>query len=826
MKRTVLGILAHVDAGKTTCIESMLYLSGAIRKMGRVDHKDAFLDYDEQERDHGITIYAKEAHFFYEDTEVFVIDTPGHVDFSAEMERTLQALDLAVILINGQDGVQAHTETIWNCLQTYNVPAVIFVNKMDISFRSREELLADLKRHCSSSCILWNEDRQEELAMVSEEMMNRYLEEGTIPAAMVRQAVAERKCFPVLFGSALKQTGIRELLDCVAEVCPEKHFPDEFGARVYKISRDSQGSRLCHVRMTGGVLKARQKLNDEDKVDQIRIYNGQVYTMVQEAEAGMICVLKGPLKPEAGDGLGFEKDARKPLLNAYMDYQLTLPKGVDVLALSEVMQQLASEDPQLEIVSDPEAHVIRLSIMGEMQKDVVQKKIYEASGIRVGFTEGRVLFAETVAESMEGAGHFEPLRHYAEVHVRLDPLPRGQGIVVADECPNDMLSANWRRSILSVLRETRHRGVLTGSPLTDVRISLTAGRGHLKHTEGGDFREAARRAVRQALKKAECIVLEPYYDFTLKVSSDVLSRALYDLETRSADVEMEDLGEGMMLIRGRGPVRKLMNYQAEVSAYTRGKGIFACSTSGYEPCRDQEEVILERGYDSETDRRNPTGSVFCAHGSGFYVPWDEADRYMHVILSRQENDSAYEHRRYHVGEDEMKALIQSSSSNNRNPAKQRKPKKKEDEELKNVKARPSLPPYMIVDGYNMIFEWDDLKELAKQDLYDAREKLVTRLMNYQAYANVPMSIVFDGWRVRDNYGTVQKMGNVEIVYTRTDETADQRIEKMAYDMHDSWTLTVVTSDSLIQNAVFAQGALRMSSRELRSRIESLNAMLG
>ncbi len=825
MKRTVLGILAHVDAGKTTCIESMLYTAGAIRKMGRVDHRDAFLDFDEQERDHGITIYAKEAHFVFEDTEVFVIDTPGHVDFSAEMERTLQALDMAVILISGQDGVQAHTETIWNCLENYHVPCVIFVNKMDISFRSEEDLLNDLKKHCSSSCLLWNEERGEELAMISEEMMNVYLETGSIPEAMIRTAVAERKCFPVLFGSALKQTGIRELLHCISEVCPEKTFPDDFGARVYKISRDSQGSRLSHVRITGGTLKAKQRIGEDDKVDQIRIYNGADYTMVNEAEAGMICVLKGPQNLEAGDGLGFEKNAAKPLLSAYMDYQLALPKGTDILALSDTMQQLASEDPQLEIWSDPEAHVIRLSIMGEMQKDVVQKKIFERTGIRVGFSEGRVLFAETVAESMEGAGHFEPLRHYAEVHVRLDPLERGAGIVVADECPNDMLSGNWRRSILSVLRDSRHRGVLTGSPLTDVKITLIAGRGHLKHTEGGDFREAARRAVRQALKKAECIVLEPYYEFTLKVSSEVLSRALYDLETRSASVEVEDLGEGIMLIRGKGPVRKLMNYQAEVSAYTRGKGIFACSSCGYEPCTDQEEIILERGYDSESDRRNPTGSVFCAHGSGFYVPWDEADRYMHVILNRQENDSAYEHRRYHVGEDEMTALIQSSSSNNRNPHKERKPRKKEDEELKKVKARPNLPPYMIVDGYNMIFEWEDLKALAKEDLYDAREKLITRLMNYQAYAGMPMAIVFDGYRVKDNYGTVQKNGNVEVIYTRTDETADQRIEKMAYDMHDQYTLTVVSSDSLIQNSVFAQGALRMSSRELHSRIEALDTLL-
>lgn len=825
MKRTVLGILAHVDAGKTTCIESMLYTAGAIRRMGRVDHRDAFLDFDEQERDHGITIYAKEAHFVYEDTEIFVIDTPGHVDFSAEMERTLQALDMAVILINGQDGVQSHTETIWNCLQNYNVPCVIFVNKMDISFRTEEELLADLKKHCSASCILWNEDREEELAMVSEEMMNAYLEDGTIPEEMISEAVNNRRCFPVLFGSALKQTGIRELLSCISSLAADRIWPDEFGARVYKISRDSQGSRLSHVRITGGVLKAKQKLNETDKVDQIRLYSGPEYKMLNEAEAGMICVLKGPSSLEAGDGLGFEKDAKKPLLNAYMDYQLALPRGTDILALSDTMQQLASEDPQLMITSDPEAHVIRLSIMGEMQKDVVQKKIFERTGIRVGFSEGRVLFAETVAESMEGAGHFEPLRHYAEVHVRLDPLPRGSGIVIADECPNDMLSGNWRRSILAVLRDSRHRGVLTGSLLTDTKITLIAGRGHLKHTEGGDFREAARRAVRQGLKKARCLVLEPYYEFTLKVPAEVLSRALYDLETRSARVEVEDNGDGTMLIRGRGPVRRLANYQAEVSAYTRGKGIFACSPCGYEECADQEEVIAERGYDSEADRRNPTGSVFCAHGSGFYVPWDEADRHMHVILSRKENDSAYEHRRYHVGNDEMEALIQASSSNNRNPRKERKPRKKEDEELKKVKARPNLPPYMIVDGYNMIFEWEDLKELAREDLYDAREKLITRLMNYQAYADVPMTIVFDGYRVRDNYGTVQKMGKVEVVYTRTDETADQRIEKMAYDLHEDYMLTVVSSDSLIQNAVFAQGALRMSSRELHSRIEAMNALL-
>ena len=826
MKRLVTGIVAHVDAGKTTCIESMLYTAGSIRKLGRVDHKDAFLDYDAQERDRGITIYSKEASFTWKDTEIFVIDTPGHVDFSAEMERALQVLDLAVIMINGQDGVQSHTETIWKCLEHYNVPALIFVNKMDISHHTKEELLADLQKKCSPECFVWNDESSyEQLATIDEEMLERYLENGTIPMDMIRHAVSCRKCFPVLFGSALKVDGIKELLDAIDAYAVERTWPEEFGARVYKISADENNARLTHMRITGGTLKAKQNVSEEEKADQIRIYSGQGYRMIDTAEAGMIVTVKGFEHIEAGQGLGFEEDSEKPLLDPYMEYELLLPEGADALMMAETVRRLADEDPQLHITSETQSGKIRLSIMGEMQMEVLEKRIFELSGLHVGFSAGGIIFKETILEETEGAGHFEPLRHYAEVHVRLEPLERGSGIEVVSECSTDVLSASWQRNILSILERSRHRGVLTGSLLDDVRIVLTAGKGHIKHTEGGDFRQAARRAVRQALMKTECVLLEPYCSFTLTLPSSVLSRALYDLDQRKASVEISDQNDETMVISGRGPLRTLNNYQMEVNAYTRGKGKWSAVSDGYDVCLSQDEIVAESGYDPEADLRNPCGSVFCAHGSGYYVPWDKADELMHVQPVRERVSTYRRVSAYKVQEDDLMDVLKRASGNNRNDSKSdmRKPVKKTDEETKPKKPvmKKKLPPCLIVDGYNMIYSWEEYHELADQDITTAREMLIDELMAYQAYLKWHMIIVFDGYRVQDNYGTRQKMHDVEIVYTRTNETADEYIERITRELRDTYEMTVASSDGLIQNAIFAHGALRMSARELQSRMELL-----
>ncbi len=826
MKRITLGILAHVDAGKTTCIESMLYTSGTIKKAGRVDHGDAFLDFDEQERDRGITIYSKEAFFTWKDTEIYVIDTPGHVDFSSEMERCLQVLDLAVILINGQDGVQSHTETIWNCLEHYHVPAIIFVNKMDISYRTKEELMNDLIRRCSDSCVDFSdEDRWDKIAMSNEEIMETYLETGEIPDSMIQQAVYRRECFPVLFGSALKMTGISELMDTVSKYSLEKEYGDEFGARVYKIDEDEQGNRLTHIKITGGVLKAKQKITEHDKADQIRLYSGRNYRMLNEAYAGMVCALKGPETLESGMGLGFEKDHEQPLLSAYLDYQLVYPSDTDVLALTEYCKVLASEDPQLEISVDEDTKKIHLRIMGEMQMEVLQKKIRERCGISVGFGTGKVIYRETIRNSVIGVGHFEPLRHYAEVVVRLDPLPRGSGIVCASECPADMLSIGWQKSVLSQLENKWHRGVLTGSLITDVKITLLAAKAHLKHTEGGDFRQASSRAVRQGLKKADSILLEPYYAFELTVPEEVLGRALFELDSRHAEVEIEEGAEGYKKIKGRGPVRLLMNYQNEVTAFTRGKGRFSCALDGYYPSPDQAVITAEFAYDSESDLRNPTGSVFCAHGSGYFVPWNEVEEHMHIEMKTDRISSGYRSVKQKIDDEELKRVFEMSQGRNRNDKKKEQPKKKKIKEPEYVQIREKLPRCLIVDGYNMIYSWERLKEEGKDDISTAREHLIDLLMNYQGYTGCRMIIVFDGYKVRDNIGSSLNQGNATVVYTRSGQTADSYIEKASLDLKNDYDVVVATSDALIQNAALAHGAMRMSARELENIVMNASQIL-
>lgn len=834
MKKITVGILAHVDAGKTTCIEAMLYKSGVIRKAGRVDHRDTVLDYDEQERGHGITIYAKEAHFNWKNTEVFVIDTPGHVDFSAEMERSLQVLDLAIILINGQDGVQSHTETIWKCLEHYQIPAVVFVNKMDISHHSEKELLKDLQTHCSDMCIPWNsEERMDSLAMISDDMLEEYTDTGNIPEDQVVNAFYQRKFFPVLFGSALKINGVEELMDVIDAFSRDIDYPDAFGARVYKISEDEQGNRLTHVKITGGVLKAKTKLSDEEKVDQIRLYNGTGYEMLQQADAGMVVSLKGLRGYEPGQGMGFEPDQDKPLLNGFMDYELVLPPGANALVLADTCKELAEEDPQLDLTIDGKTRKIQVHIMGAMQMEVLQKRILNMSGIQVGFSTGKIVYEETIAEPVDGAGHFEPLRHYAEVHVRLEPLKRGSGIQVSSEVSPDALSSAWQRSILSALTRKRHRGVLTGSPLTDVRIVLTAGKGNIKHTSGGDFRQAACRAVRQALMKADSLLLEPFYTFDLNVPAESLSRCLYDLDTRHAKASVEEQADGTMLVKGRGPVRTLMNYQNDVIAYTKGKGRFHAVMDGYDVSDSADEIIAEIGYDPEMDLYNSPDSVFCANGSGYTVPWNEADAHMHIQMKDAKEGNSYSSRniRYKVNDEDLGYIMQMTAGRNRNPEKEaaekraRENEKKEEEQKKKVIAEKHLPELLIVDGYNMIYAWDSLKDLAYEDLSLARDKLIDDLYNYLPYLDHPITIVFDGYKVKGNTGTTYHRKDLTVVYTKAGETADAWLERSSYELRGKYKVTYATSDGLIQNAVFSQGALRMSARELEDHLKQYGVIV-
>ena len=815
MKRTVVGIAAHVDAGKTTCIESMLYKSGAIRKAGRVDHRDTVLDFDEEERKYGITIYAKDASLTWKGEEVYVIDTPGHVDFSAEMERVLSVLDMAVLIINGQDGVQSHTETIWRCLRHYEVPCIIFVNKMDISHRTKEELMADLVKHCSTECIDWQSpDKEDALSMVNETIMDDYLDTGSLDREHIRAAFLAGEFFPVLFGSALKHDNTDGLLDVIAELSAEKTFPEDFGAKVFRISKDQNGDLLTHVKITGGVLKAKQKIDEEQKVDQIRSYTGAKYEVVQEAYAGMICTLKGLSGYEPGQGLGIEKDSEPPLLNAYLDYKLLLPQGADVLALSDVCAQLAAEDPQLNIDVDPDKHAIHVRIMGEMQMEVLRKKIEERSGISVGFGTGGIVYEETIAAPVIGVGHFEPLRHYAEVVVRLEPAARGSGVSVVSEVPRGTLSAVWERSILSLL-ERRHRGVLTGSTLTDVKIVLMAAKGSLKHTSGGDFRQAAQRAVRQALMKTDCLLLEPYYDFTIEVPSESLSRCLYEMEQRSCTVEIDAPDDEMQVIHGKGPVRTMLNYTKELTTYTKGRGRFKAELLGYMEVQDQDKIVSDMGYDPESDLRYPTGSVFCANGAGFYVPWNDVEKHMHIDLKKEETAGGYRHMTMKVDESELSGILTRASGNNRNDKKHVKPIKKKDDDREHVEIKDTQKKMrvMIVDGYNCLYAWDSMAEYRHDDLTTARERLIDLIFAYQAYYRSPIIVVFDGYRRKENSGSGEKRGGLEIVYTRTDVTADAWIEKKMYEWKGKADLEVVTSDAMIQNAALASGARRISARE-------------
>ena len=840
-----IGLLAHVDAGKTTLAESLLYHTGAIRKMGRVDHQNAFLDTYELERARGITIFSKQAGFTLGDREVVLLDTPGHVDFSAEMERTLQILDYAVLIIGGTDGVQGHVETLWRLLRQYKIPVFLFINKMDQDGANSAEILKELQGRLDEKCIDFTasqpqEEFMENLAMCDETVLETYLEEGEISEKQIRELIARRKVFPCYFGSALKSQGIQEFLEGLETYTKVPDYPDTFGAKIYKISRDEKGSRLTHMKITGGSLKVKQVLSGEDweeKADQIRIYSGAGFEAVKEVPAGAVCAVTGLTRTHAGQGLGIEQTSGEPLLIPVLNYEIQLPEECDVHQMFLKLRQLEEEEPELHIVWNPQLNEIHAQVMGEVQIEILKNMIQERFGISVEFGSGNIVYKETIEEPVEGTGHFEPLRHYAEVHLLLEPGEPGSGLEFAVSCSEDMLDKNWQRLILTHLEEKAHKGVLTGSDITDMKITLVAGKAHLKHTEGGDFRQATYRAVRQGLRKARSVLLEPVYEYRLEVPSDMVGRAMTDIQKMYGTFQEPEIEGEMSVLTGVAPVVNMGGYQSEVTAYTRGRGRLSCTLKGYQPCHNAEEVIEAAGYEPDADMENPTGSVFCAHGAGFVVNWDEVDTYAHIQteLGLEETDQetimktqpAQPYKSFdeiRLDQEELEEIFtrtygpirrernafQKASRTVTAPASPRKSKPKEPEK-----------EYLLVDGYNIIFAWEDLNELAKVNIEGARNKLMDILCNYQGYKKCTLILVFDAYKVEGGQGSVQKYHNIHVVYTKEAETADQYIEKTVHEIGKKYHVTVATSDALEQVIILGQGADRLSGRNLREEIQRM-----
>ncbi len=840
-----IGLLAHVDAGKTTLAESLLYHTGAIRKMGRVDHQNAFLDTYELERARGITIFSKQAGFTLGDREVVLLDTPGHVDFSAEMERTLQILDYAVLIIGGTDGVQGHVETLWRLLRQYKIPVFLFINKMDQDGANPAEILKELQGRLDEKCIDFTasqpqEEFMENLAMCDETVLETYLEEGEISEKQIRELIARRNVFPCYFGSALKSQGIQEFLKGLETYTKVPDYPDTFGAKVYKISRDEKGSRLTHMKITGGSLKVKQVLSGEDweeKADQIRIYSGAGFEAVKEVPAGAVCAVTGLTRTHAGQGLGIEQTSGEPLLIPVLNYEIQLPEECDVHQMFLKLRQLEEEEPELHIVWNPQLNEIHAQVMGEVQIEILKNMIQERFGISVEFGSGNIVYKETIEEPVEGTGHFEPLRHYAEVHLLLEPGEPGSGLEFAVSCSEDMLDKNWQRLILTHLEEKAHKGVLTGSDITDMKITLVAGKAHLKHTEGGDFRQATYRAVRQGLRKARSVLLEPVYEYRLEVPSDIVGRAMTDIQKMYGTFQGPEIEGEMSVLTGVAPVVTMGGYQSEVTAYTRGRGRLSCTLKGYQPCHNAEEVIEAAGYEPDADMENPTGSVFCAHGAGFVVKWDEVDTYAHIQteLGLEESDQetilhtqpAQPYKSFdeiRLDQEELEEIFtrtygpirrernafQKTSRTVTAPTSPRKSKPKEPEK-----------EYLLVDGYNIIFAWEDLNELAKVNIEGARNKLMDILCNYQGYKKCTLILVFDAYKVEGGQGSVQKYHNIHVVYTKEAETADQYIEKTVHEIGKKYHVTVATSDALEQVIILGQGADRLSARNLREEIQRM-----
>ena len=924
MEKLVVGILAHVDAGKTTLSEGILYLTGKIRKLGRVDHKDAYLDTYNLERERGITIFSKQAEFELGNRGITLLDTPGHVDFSAEMERTLQVLDYAILVINGADGVQGHTMTLWRLLARYRIPTFLFINKMDQDGTDKEKLLAELKKRLSDNCVdfTWEntseapksgtdelvnrtEDKNvnktvianadesatenriltedeisdlqsqllEDISVCDEELLEKYLETEEISTSDIRKVIKERKLFPCFFGSALKMTGVEEFLHGLEKYCETPTYPSEFGAKVFKIARDDQGNRLSYMKITGGTLKVKELLTDTEKADQIRIYSGAKFELAKEAPAGTICAVTGLSQTHPGQGFGIERESEMPVLEPVLNYRILLPEDCDIHQMLKKLKELEEEEPELHIVWNEQLGEIHAMLMGEVQIEILKHLIWERFHVAVEFGTGNIVYKETIAEPVEGVGHFEPLRHYAEVHLLLEPGEPGSGLQFFTACSEDVLDRNWQRLILTHLEEREHPGVLTGSPITDMQITLITGRAHLKHTEGGDFRQATYRAVRQGLKKAKSVILEPYYEFRLEIPGDMIGRAMTDIQKMNGTFQQPEADEeDMMVLRGSAPVSTMRDYQTQVTSYTKGRGRLFCSLKGYTPCQNQDEIVDEIGYDSERDLDNPTGSVFCAHGAGFVVPWYEVEDYMHLEgVDESELSGSIDEEEYGTGNagtatgGEFSGVSRTEGQGrNRNSPDQADsgycpPKNagvgsyEDEEELKAIFERTFGPvkrykepqfkrtfssradssyyrnsssankkekEYLLVDGYNIIYAWEDLKELADANLHAAQTKLMDILSNYQGFKKCTVILVFDAYKVEGHVEEVITYHNIHVVYTKEAETADQYIEKTVHKIGRENQVTVATSDGLEQIIIMGQGAHRMSARGLRDEIKA------
>ena len=860
-KQITMGILAHVDAGKTTLSEGILYTCKAIRKLGRVDHQDAFLDTNTLERNRGITIFSKQAECTLGEFGMTFLDTPGHVDFSAEMERTLQVLDYAILVISGADGVQGHTETLWRLLSRYQIPVFLFINKMDQPGTDREALLAEVKEKLDANCVEFSADQtdeewKEQVAVCDEQVMEAYLEGEEISREQIRQMIRERKLFPCYFGSALKMTGVEEFLDDLKLRIRETSYPETFGAKIYKITRDNQGERLTHMKITGGTLKVKSVLSNgrpgetgegiwQEKVNQIRIYSGEKYTMVSEVKAGTVCAVTGLTATYPGQGLGSEQASDMPVLEPVLSYRIGLPTEVNVHQALLQLRQLEEEEPLLHIVWNETLGEIYAQVMGEVQIEILKSLIKERFGMAVTFDEGNIVYKETILEPVEGVGHFEPLRHYAEVHLLLEPGETGSGLIFAADCSEDVLDRNWQRLILTHLEEREHKGVLIGAPITDMKITLLTGRAHIKHTEGGDFRQATYRAVRQGLRKAKSQLLEPYYEFRLEVPSEQVGRSMTDIQKMLGEFDPPKTEGEMTVLTGSAPVVTMRDYQKEVISYTSGRGRLSCTLKGYYPCHNQEEIVETVGYDPEADLENPTGSVFCAHGAGFVVNWDQVEDYMHVesgwnAPAGQETKPEKsvtaknwkeENEKYWATEKELEEIFERTYGPIRklgeeSPAgrsvkgwkkSRRDPLEgygKSTSDYKKKKTPDGEKEYLLVDGYNIIFAWEDLKELAAANIDGAREKLMDILCNYQGFKKCTLILVFDAYKVKGNPGSVETYHNIHVVYTKEAETADQYIEKTVHEIGRKYRVTVATSDQLEQVIILGQGGRRMSAREL------------
>ena len=860
-KQITMGILAHVDAGKTTLSEGILYTCKAIRKLGRVDHQDAFLDTNTLERNRGITIFSKQAECTLGEFGITLLDTPGHVDFSAEMERTLQVLDYGILVISGADGVQGHTETLWRLLSRYQIPVFLFINKMDQPGTDRETLLAELKEKLDTNCVDFSadqtsEDWKEQVAVCDEQVMEAYLEGEEISRVQIQKMIRERKLFPCYFGSALKLTGVKEFLEDLKLRIRESSYPESFGAKIYKITRDSQGERLSHMKITGGALKVKSVLSNgkpgesgegiwQEKVNQIRIYSGEKYTMVSEVKAGTVCAVTGLTATYPGQGLGSEQASDMPVLEPVLSYRIGLPEEVNVHQALLQLRQLEEEEPLLHIVWNGTLGEIYAQVMGEVQIEILKSLIKERFGMDVTFDEGNIVYKETILEPVEGVGHFEPLRHYAEVHLLLEPGETGSGLSFATDCSEDVLDRNWQRLILTHLEEREHKGVLIGAPITDMKITLLTGRAHIKHTEGGDFRQATYRAVRQGLRKAKSQLLEPYYEFRLEVPSEQVGRTMTDIQKMLGEFDPPKTEGEMTVLTGSAPVVTMRDYQKEVISYTSGRGRFSCTLKGYYPCHNQEEIVEAVGYDPEADLENPTGSVFCAHGAGFVVNWDQVEEYMHVesgwnapagqatepekpVTAKNWKE---ENEKYLATEKELEEIFERTYGPIRKLGEEppvgrsvkgwkksrRDPLEgygKSTSDYKQKKTPDGEKEYLLVDGYNIIFAWEDLKELAAVNIDGAREKLMDILCNYQGFKKCTLILVFDAYKVKGNPGSVETYHNIHVVYTKEAETADQYIEKTVHEIGRKYRVTVATSDQLEQVIILGQGGQRMSAREL------------